>query len=422
MFAPDVALVGGRVTWRRVQVDVALTVHCPLAKTLAARLRHARAELTTRWLERIVARVDLEPNRVFPTDDLIDHVPLLIDGVADYIENPADPVGADPPVVAKAMELGALRHAQGFDEYELLKEYEILGGILFTFLVREVDAIDEECSRGELLVCAHRLFQAISRIQQATTTRYLQLAREQVREREERLRAFNRTLTHEFRNRINAVIGAGQLLQMADLTAPERESLAAVVSRNADTMRLVLDNLVELTGLTPDSRRQRHVRLPQAVAEATRQLADLARAHKVAIRVAPDLPDVEISAAAVELCVTNLVSNAVKYADPAKPERWVEVDGRIVADERGPREVVVKVRDNGLGVAPEKRGRLFERFFRAHESTGADIEGTGLGLSIVRETIESLGGRAWAEFPEDGSVFAFAAPCRRVVDAAPRRA
>lgn len=399
------------------------TDRCPLAGPLAQRLRDSRGELTTRWLERIVARVDIEPDRVFPTDDLIDHVPLLIDGMADYIENPADPVGADPPVVAKAMELGALRHAQGFDEYELLKEYEILGGILFTFLVREVDAIDEECSRGELLVCAHRLFQAISRIQQATTTRYLQLAREQVREREERLRAFNRTLTHEFRNRINALIGAGQLLQMADLTAPERESLAAVVSRNADTMRLVLDNLVELTGLTPDSRRQRHVRLPQAVAEATRQLADLARAHKVTVRVAADLPNVEISAAAVELCVTNLVSNAVKYADPAKRERWVEVDGRLVADERGgPREVVVNVRDNGLGVAPEKRERLFERFFRAHEGTGADIEGTGIGLSIVRETIESLGGRAWAEFPEDGSVFAFAAPCRRVVDAAPGRA
>jgi signal transduction histidine kinase len=402
---------------------VALTIHCPLAATLAARLRQAQGELATRWLERIVARVDLEPNRVFPTDDLIDHVPLLIDGMADYMEDPADPVGADPPLVAKAMELGALRHTQGFDEYELLKEYEILGGILFTFLVREVDTIDEECSRSELLVCAHRLFQAITRIQQATTTRYLQLAREQVRDREERLRAFNRTLTHEFRNRINALIGAGHLLQMADLTALERESLAAVVSRNADTMRLVLDNLVELTGLTPDSRRQRHVRLPQAVAEATRQLADLARAHKVTIRVAADLPDVEISAAAVELCVTNLVSNAVKYADPAKPERWVEVDGHLVADERGsPREVVVKVRDNGLGVAPEKRGRLFERFFRAHESTGADIEGTGLGLSIVRDTIESLGGRAWAEFPEVGSVFAFAAPCRRVVDAGPGRA
>jgi signal transduction histidine kinase len=381
-------------------------------------MRAAGGGLATRWLERISARVDLEPERVFPTDDLIDHVPLLIDGVADFIESAADPVAADPPVVTKAMELGALRHAQGFDEYELLKEYEILGGILFSFLVRTVDAIDEDCSRSELLVCAHRLFQALSLIQQATTSRYLQLARGQIREREERLRAFNRTLTHEFRNRINAVVGAGQLLQIPDLAPADRESLAAVVSRNADTMRLVLDNLVELTGLTPDSRRQRHVRLPQAVAEATRQLTDLARAHRVAIRVAPDVPDVEISAAAVELCVANLVSNAIKYASPARADRWVAVEGHLVSDERGaPREVVVRVSDNGLGVPPEKRARLFERFFRAHEGALADIEGTGLGLSIVRETVESLGGRVWAEFPAEGSVFAFAAPCRRAADA-----
>jgi signal transduction histidine kinase len=58
------------------------------------------------------------------------------------------------------------------------------------------------------------------------------------------------------------------------------------------------------------------------------------------------------------------------------------------------------------------RDRLFQRFFRAHNVT-ADIEGTGLGLSIVADTVESLGGRAWAEFPGDESVFAFSLPFRR---------
>jgi len=60
--------------------------------------------------------------------------------------------------------------------------------------------------------------------------------------------------------------------------------------------------------------------------------------------------------------------------------------------------------------------QLFERFFRAHESI-TDIEGTGLGLSIVREVTESVGGRAWAEYPEVGSVFAIALPLRRQPDA-----
>ena len=123
------------------------TSACPLATTLARRLRDARAELTARWLERIAARVAMDPNRVFPTDDLLDHVPLLIGGIADYLEDPAEEISADVPVMAKAMELGDLRHAQGFDVYEILKEYELLGGVLFSYLSNVVDAIDEPCTR-----------------------------------------------------------------------------------------------------------------------------------------------------------------------------------------------------------------------------------------------------------------------------------
>src|SRR5688572_5104271 len=82
---------------------------CPLAPALADRIRGAREELTRRWLDRISARVALDPNRIFPTDNLLDHMPILLDGIAAYIEDPAQEVPADAPVVAKAMELGALR-------------------------------------------------------------------------------------------------------------------------------------------------------------------------------------------------------------------------------------------------------------------------------------------------------------------------
>ena len=395
-----------------------ITAHCPLAATLAQRLRDARTELTARWLERISERVSIEPRRVFPTEDLLDHMPLLIDGIADYVESPAHALAADVPVVAKAMELGALRHAQGFDEYEILKEYEIFGGILFAYLSGIVDEIDEECSRGELLVCSHRLFRAVALIQQATTTQYLRLMKAQVNEREERLRAFNRTLTHEFRNRIGAAMGAAQILDLPDLSEAERQRLSGVVVRNVDSMRAVLDNLLELTRGNADARHQRHVRLPEAVAEAIRQLRDMARARRVELRVADRLPDVEVSAAVVELSLTNFISNAIKYTDPEKPARWVEVRGRVAGDGHDrPREVIVEVRDNGIGVPERQRARLFRRFFRAHEGTASDVEGTGLGLSIVRDAVENLGGRVWAEFPAEGSLFAFAVPARRAGDA-----
>ncbi|MDQ6769352.1 MAG: ATP-binding protein [Gemmatimonadota bacterium] len=377
-------------------------------------MRESRDDLTHRWLERISARVSLDPNRIFPTDALLDHVPLLILGIADYIENPGKVILSDVPVVAKAMELGELRFAQGFDEYELLKEYEIFGGILFSFLSRIADGIEEPCSRGELLACAHRLFLAVALIQQATLTHYLSLVKERLSEREQRLRAFNRALSHELRNLIGAIAGAAEILELEGTSEEQRRTMVSMIVRNAETMKVSLENLVELSRMGEDVRRSRHVALPQAAAEVARQLREAARGRGVEIRIASDLPPVDVSAAAFELCLSNLIANAIKYSDPAKEKRWVEISAKATSPTDGAgAETIVEVRDNGLGVPEMMRPRLFERFFRAHEETQREIEGTGLGLSIVKETASSMGGRAWAEFREDGTAFFFTMPSRR---------
>lgn len=399
-----------------------LTSNCPVAEKLAQLLREHREPLTRRWLDRIADRVAIDPMRIFPTNALLDHVPLLIDGVASYIADPAQPLVADMPVIAKAMELGALRHTQGFDEYELLKEYEILGGVLFAFIAQSVGELEEECSRSELVLCTHRLYVAVSLMQQATTMQFLALMKDRLREREERLRAFNRALTHELRNRIGATMGAAQLLQMPEVPDGDRERLVHIVADNMEGMKVSLDNLLELTRLSnANARQQRHVLLASAVAEVVRQLRDFASARGVQVVVdEATLPPVEVNAAAVELCLTNFVSNAIKYADDAKEERWVEVAGRVRPSAPSVEPaVIVEVRDNGRGVPPAMRDRLFERFFRAGRESITGLEGTGLGLSIVRETVQSLGGDAWAEFPATGSVFAFSLPVRRLSDPAP---
>jgi signal transduction histidine kinase len=389
-----------------------VTRDCPLAGALAERLRESKRELVLHWLERISDRVSLTPQRVFPTNDLVDHVPLLIDGIADYLEDPADQISTDTPVVGKAMELGKLRHSQGFDAFEILKEYEILGGILFNFLAKAADEMPEPCEKSELLVCGHRLFQAIAIIQQTTTAHYLRLADEKVAEREDRLRAFNRAISHEIKNRIGTILGAGDILgTIENLPMEQRRHFQEIVVRNAREMKATVENLLALARTENDVRQHRNVHLPEAVKDATRQVREAAQAAKVELRLAPDLPDVEVNAAVVQLCLTNYLSNAIKYADPEATDRFAEVSASF---EEGPtgREIVVSVRDNGRGIDPDKRDKLFQRFFRAHE-TVTGIYGTGLGLSIVRETAESVGGRAWAEAPENGSVFSFSLPFRR---------
>jgi signal transduction histidine kinase len=389
-----------------------------LASTLAERLRESKRELVGRWLERIQARVTLNAIDVFPSESLLNHVPLLIEGIATYVESPGSDLDSEDPVGPKAMELGALRHEQGFDAYEILKELEILGGIVFSFLDDVADEPGVEGDRRDFLVCWQRVAYAIEMIRQATMTHFLRLSSEVVNEREDRLRRFNRMVAHELKNRVGAIRGAAHLMGEEWLSREEATRFQRMILENSEELNRVLHNLESLSRIETDSRRSKNVLLPQAAAEAVRQLREMSQANGIDVDIADTLPSVEVDAAAVELCLVNYISNAIKYSDPRKERRRVVIDGRLEPLGTKGGELVVFVRDNGLGVPVERRGNLFARFYRAHDDTITGAEGSGLGLNIVRETVESLGGRAWAEFPEGETVFAFSVPSRRAQDAA----
>jgi two-component system OmpR family sensor kinase len=321
------------------------------------------------------------------------------------------------------MELGALRHTQGFDDHEILKEFEIFGRIVFGFVSDVVSSLPNTEQAVEIGPLYVRLLEAVSTIQEATATQFHELTRRRVAEREARLRLFNRGLTHELRNLIGAALGASETLQMPKLEGTERDRLTEIILRNLRAMESSIANLLELTRVTTEAIPHRNVRLPNAARESIRQMRDAARSAGVSIRLAADMADVEVHAAAVELCLTNLLSNAIKYADRTKPERWVEVAGRVAAlrppgtgagasGNGAAKEVIVEVRDNGVGVPDAAQPYLFDRFFRASAERAPHVPGTGLGLSIVRDAVEGLGGRVWADFPSGGSVFAFALPLK----------
>lgn len=394
---------------------------CTLGAILADRLRDARDDIAGRWLERIAARVALAPENVFPTSDLLDHVPLLIDGIAAYLEHAEADIDSAVPVSAKARELGAMRHEQGFGAHQILKEQELLGAIILAFLEDVVEDIDVPCTRRELVACFRRAGEAIEIVRQTTTNHFLQLWADRAHEREHRLRRFNRMVSHELRNRVTAIQGAANLLEEDWLDDDRRRRLHRLVIENGQALHQMLENLEALSHLDSDARQQRNILLPQAAAEVVRQLRSQAQSASVDVRIDHSLPAIEVNAAAVELCLANYLSNAIKYSDASRKEKWVEISGdfrpREASGEGG--ELIIRVRDNGIGIPAESRERLFQQFYRAHSETITEVSGTGLGLSIVRETAEALGGRAWAEFPEDGTtVFAFSLPSRREEDAA----
>src|SRR3982750_3561048 len=214
-----------------------------LAAILSDRLRTAKQELVTQWLERITERVSIETRRIFPTHELLNHIPLLVEGVAGYLKRPDRDIDAKAPVVAKAMELGALRHSQGFDAYEILKEYEMLGEIIFAFLTDISANIPGDHTRRDFLVCWQRIAQAMELIRQATMSHFLRLSDTQVNERENRLRKYNRTVAHELKNKINAISSASTALTQEWVAPSERKELEEVIARNAKGLERALESL-----------------------------------------------------------------------------------------------------------------------------------------------------------------------------------
>src|SRR6185369_14304645 len=121
------------------------------ASVIAARIASERLTLAARWLERLREMLTVAANDVFPSDQLLDHIPSLVQEISSYLAAPAEQeIAANAAVMEKARELGALRHKQRATAHQLLHEYEILGEILETFLVDETQMLGlrptvEEC-------------------------------------------------------------------------------------------------------------------------------------------------------------------------------------------------------------------------------------------------------------------------------------
>lgn len=133
--------------------------------------------------------------------------------------------------------------------------------------------------------------------------------------------------------------------------------------------------------------------LVEGVAAVVRQTTER---HAISVR-APGPVIAHVDAIRIEQVIRNLLENAVKYSPAGGP---VVVDVGLDRAADGAGVVVIAVRDHGVGIAPEKRDRIFDRFYQAHE--GAGLSGMGLGLFLSREIVELHGGRIRAEFPADG--------------------
>ena len=379
---------------------------------IAERLRAEHRALATRWFERLQDLLPVDAREIFPTESLLDHIPALILEISAYLRHPEEgAIAANTAILDKARELGALRHAQHASLHQVLREYQVLGGVLVTFVVEEMDRLGIVPPPAETALLVSRLHEAVNVLSQATAEAFVTLYTQTIAEQRERLEQFTRMAAHEWRQPLGALQFGVSLLGQADLD-PAR------TQRTLESLERSVRHLIELTRKLETVARMHNpadnpivqeVSSATIAAEAARQLREMADARGVDIRVGESLPVLTVDVGRLELAFINLLSNAIKYSDPAKPVRWVEVSERKGDDG----ECQVAVRDNGLGIPPESVATIFDQFTRAHvdRQDGAHVRGLGLGLSIVEDCVRAMHGRIDVESDEGvGTTFVLTLP------------
>jgi signal transduction histidine kinase len=220
----------------------------------------------------------------------------------------------------------------------------------------------------------------------------------------EEVEAFSYTISHDLRAPLRHVSAyVGMLRDENDGVLSDKAlQRMAVIADSAERMTRMIDDLLQFYRLGRASFASTQLDLGKIVAEVIAEHEHETRAREVAWQVG-SLPELRADRALMKHAFSNLIGNALKYTSSRS---HAEI---AVGQEAGEREVIVYVRDNGVGFDPSQEHRLFHVFQRLHPLH--DFEGNGIGLAHVRRIVERHGGRVWAKGAVDaGATFYLAFP------------
>jgi two-component system sensor histidine kinase KdpD len=199
--------------------------------------------------------------------------------------------------------------------------------------------------------------------------------------------ALLRSVSHDLRSPLTAILTTAEALQSATLSEGERQELAQAVIDEAGRLSRLIDDLLDLSRLEADAAEPHPdwCSVDEVVRAAIEDLSLPPGTFKVVIDA--DLPPVRADAAQLERAFANLLENAYRHSG-GHP---VSVRGRDVGG-----RILLRFVDRGPGVPEAQRERIFEPFYRSGTVTTGH-RGSGLGLAIVRGFVEANGGKVWVE-------------------------
>jgi PAS domain S-box-containing protein len=213
-----------------------------------------------------------------------------------------------------------------------------------------------------------------------------------LREADRRKDDFLATLAHELRNPLAPIRLAARAFVSEQIDSEERRTSAAIIERQVRTMAALLDDLLDVSRITRGRLELKRMRVKltsviDAAVETARPLIE-ARRHAFSIALPENPPDIDVDPLRLSQVLANLLTNAAKYTDPGGV-----IELRV---ERREAQMVIFVRDSGIGLSPDALTRVFEMFSQVDAVIDRSQGGLGIGLALVKGLVELHGGRVHA--------------------------
>ncbi len=229
--------------------------------------------------------------------------------------------------------------------------------------------------------------------------------------------SFLANMSHELRTPLNSILGFSDVM-LEGIDGPLSEFMEndlKLIQKNGLHLLHLINDVLDMAKIE-SGRMNLHpepLKLYDTFTEVINITSALAGAKNLEVFIEPDSnPEIEILADVTRLrqVMINLVNNSIKFTDQGHIS--------IRADELPDDQVMISVKDTGIGIPPEHLESIFQEFSQVDTSTTRKVGGTGLGLPISRRLIELHGGKMWAEsknVPGEGSVFKVVLPRQAVI-------
>jgi PAS domain S-box len=233
----------------------------------------------------------------------------------------------------------------------------------------------------------------------------------QLKKLENMRKDFVANVSHELRTPLTSIKGFVEtLLAGAMKNGVDTQRFLGIISGQVDRLTTIVEDLLALSKIEQDTEHNALESIECRLSEVLSGAIETCRAKASQKQITIELQCstkyiVKIDRTLFEQAIVNLIDNAISYSEP---------DKRITVNamqDPASGEMTVSVSDEGIGIAPEHLGRLFERFYRVDKSRSRKLGGTGLGLSIVKHIALAHGGRVAVEsIPGKGSTFYIVLP------------